>query len=85
MKFLKHCLVFVLIKSGVSYGQIVDIQSEVNKKVENGFSAVAMASWDRRTGSSDLSAATGSFLGRYRKIQTAPICQIAITYLMSES
>ena len=66
MKFLKHCLVFVLIKSGVSYGQIVDIQSEVNKKVENGFSAVAMASWDRRTGSSDLSAATGSFLGRYR-------------------
>lgn len=49
-----------------AYSQIVDIQAEVNKKVDNGPSGVAKGSWDRRTGNTDLTSGSGSLLGRYK-------------------
>jgi len=47
--------------------QIVDLQSEVNKKiVEPGFTGAVAGSWDRRSGNTDLESASASGLIRYR-------------------
>lgn len=53
----------------VSYtcqAQIVDLQSEVNKKAPAGASGVISGSYDRRTGQTDLTAGAASLLLRYR-------------------
>jgi len=48
-------------------GQIVDLQSAVNKKIEDqGVTGAVALSWDRRTGNTDLTAGSVSGMLRYK-------------------
>lgn len=50
-----------------AFGQIVDLQSEVNKKIDDqGFTGAVAGSWDRRTGNTDLAAGSVSAMLRYK-------------------
>jgi len=66
LSLLFFLLFFLSFTAQEAPAQIVDLQSEVNKKIEPGFSGALAGSWDRRTGNTDIKTKSMSGLLRYR-------------------